>query len=141
MIIPDVNLLVYAYNSKAPVHSDAKLWWENLINGSQNIGIPWIVSSGFVKIMTHPKVMVTPMQPDIAVDLVDLWFQYPHVSPINPGSRHLQIFRQMLLAAGVGGNLVTDAHIASLGVEYQAEVHSNDADFRRFPGLKWINPL
>ncbi len=141
MIVPDVNLLVYAYNAKAPRHLDAKAWWESLVNGRRNIGLPWMVVSGFVRIMTHPKVLTTPMLPSPALDVVELWFQYAHISPVHPGGRHLPIFRQMLDAAGVGGNLVTDAHIAAIGIELQAEVHSNDSDFGRFPGLNWANPL
>jgi predicted nucleic acid-binding protein len=41
----------------------------------------------------------------------------------------------------VGGNLTTDTHLAALAIEHQGELHSNDADFGRFPGLRWRNPL
>ena len=75
------------------------------------------------------------------MDYVDEWFWYPHVMPLNPGAEHLRLFRRALAAAGVGANLVTDAHIAALAMEHQAEVHSNDADFGRFPGLRWRNPI
>ena len=73
--------------------------------------------------------------------LVRDWFRYAHVTPLNPGAEHLTLVQRHLEAAGVGANLVTDAHIAALAMEYQAEVHSNDSDFRRFPGLRWRNPL
>lgn len=69
------------------------------------------------------------------------WFLRPHVTPINLGSEHLNLLQRNLDAAGVGANLVTDAHIAALAMEYQAEVPSNDSDFSRFPGLRWRNPL
>ena len=65
----------------------------------------------------------------------------PNVIPLNPGRDHLALFRRCLAAAGVGANLVTDAHLAALALEYQAELHSNDTDFSRFPGLRWRNPL
>lgn len=81
------------------------------------------------------------MSAPAAVDFVKSWFQYAHIIPVNPGVRHLEYLRQNLDAAGVGANLVTDAHIAAVAMEYQAEVHSNDADFGRFPGLRWVNPL
>ena len=66
---------------------------------------------------------------------------YNHIVPINPGTAHLLLAQRILDAAGAGGDLVPDAHIAALAMEYRAEVHSNDADFSRFPGLQWRNPL
>ena len=141
MIIPDLNLLVYAHNDETPHHSTARRWWESLVNGAERIGVPWIVSTGFVRLMTHPRVLVRPATPVEAVDYVGEWFRFPQVTTVNPGTEHLTFFRRNLVAAGVGGNLVTDAHIAALAMEYQAEVHSNDTDFSRFPGLRWRNPL
>lgn len=141
MIVPDVNLLVYAHNDAAPHHAAARRWWEALVNGVERVGVPWTVATGFVRLMTHPRVLVHPVTPTEAVDCVRGWFQFPSVRPVNPGAEHLDIFRRSLAAAGVGANLVTDAHIAALAMEHQAEVHSNDADFGRFPGLRWRNPL
>ena len=141
MIIPDLNLLVYAHNEGATYHDSARRWWEGLVNGVERVGVPWVVSTGFVRLMTHPRVIVHPATPKQAVDYVREWFQFPHIIPINPGAEHLMHLRRSLAAAGVGANLVTDAHITALAMEYQAEVHSNDTDFNRFPGLRWRNPL
>lgn len=141
MILPDVNLLVYAYNSDASLHQEARLWWEDLLNGTESVAIPWAVSCGFVRIMTHPRVLETPMRPEVATDLVRSWFDVPVVSVASPGRRHLEILRSLFVPLGVGGNLVTDAHLAAIAVELQAELHSNDTDFSRFPGLNWRNPL
>ena len=141
MIVPDLNLLVYAYNDGAPNHEPARRWWEDLVNGTERVGVPWVVSTGFVRLMTHPSVLVRPAAATKAVDYVREWFRFPHVAPVNPGAEHLALFRRNLAAAGVGANLVTDSHIAAVAMEYQAEVHSNDTDFSRFPGLRWRNPL
>ena len=141
MIVPDLNLLVYAYNDGAPYHRAAKRWWEGLINGTERVGVPWIVATGFVRLMTHPAALASPVSPVDAVRHLGSWFRYAHLTPINPGPEHLTHLQGCLDAAGVGANLVTDAHIAALAIEYQAEVHSNDADFDRFPGLRWRNPL
>ena len=141
MIVPDINLLIYAYNDGSPLHDPARVWWEGVVNGNERVGIPWVVSTGFVRLMTHPRVLDRPAAPLEAIDYVNQWFRYPHIGPINPSSEHISHFRRNLAAAGVGGNLVADAHIAALAMEYQAEVHSNDTDFSRFPGLLWRNPL
>ena len=141
MVVPDVNLLVYAYNRAAPLHASARRWWEGLVNGTERVGIPWAVTTGFVRLLTHRAVLDHPATLAQALDFVEQWFRYPHVVPLNPGAEHLLLFRQSLAAAGVGAHLVTDAHVASLAMEHQAEIHSNDADFSRFPGLRWRNPL
>lgn len=111
------------------------------MNGAERVGLPWVVSTGFIRVITSPTPLRRPPPVEVAVELVQEWFQFPHIVPINPGADHLTLFRQNLTAAGVGGNLVTDAHIAALAMEYQAELHSNDLDFTRFPGLQWRNPL
>ena len=89
----------------------------------------------------YPSVRERPATPVQAVSYVEEWYRIPSVTPLNPGTDHLALFRRCLAAAGVGANLVTDAHLAALAIEYQAEVHSNDMDFGRFPGLRWRNPL
>ena len=142
MILPDVNMLVFAYHADDPNHEAAKQWLNDLLNGNEPVGIPWAVSAGFVRVMTNPRAIASPMSTSAAVNAVESWFRHPHVTPINPGARHLGIFRKILNdAGGRGGNLVPDAHIAAIAMEHGAEVHSNDSDFGRFPGLRWRNPL
>ncbi|MDE0077280.1 MAG: PIN domain-containing protein [Caldilineaceae bacterium] len=141
MIVPDVNLLVYAYHENDPNHVAAKFWWEGLVNGVETIGMPWAVSMGFVRIMLNPKVLSTPMSQSEAIEYVERWFEHDHINPIDPGIKHLALFQQILNASGGSPNLVPDAHIAALALERQAIVHSNDSDFSRFPGLQWHNPL
>ena len=141
MIVPDLNLLIYAHNSAAPQHEAARRWWNSLLNGREPVGLPWVVITGFVRLVTLPKSVAQPVSPEKAIDYVQQWLEFPHVTPLNPGSEHLIHFRRCLAAVGVGGNLVTDCHIAAIAMEYQAEVHSNDGDFARFPGLLWRNPL
>ena len=141
MIVPDVNLLLYAYNREAPLHNEARNWWVGLINGTERVGIPWAVANSFLRLLTIRGLLTHPATPSQALDFVREWFRQPHVAPLNPGSQHLTLLGQLLAAAGVGGNLVMDAHLAALAMEYQAEVHSNDTDFGRFPGLRWRNPL
>lgn len=141
MIVPDVNLLVYAYNRQAPRHRQAKTWWETTVNGSVPVGIPWAVSCGFIRIMTHSAVLDPPLPVERATGLVRSWFEWPVVQVLDPGPRHLEILSRLLAALGSGGNLTTDAHLAAIAIEHQCEIHSNDLDFGRFPGLRWRDPL
>ena len=141
MILPDLNLVIYAHNADAPEHAASRAWWERLLNGDEPVVIPWAVALGFVRLMTHRAVLITPMGSSAAVAHVRSWFARSHVEAVEPGPRHLDILDRLLSAAGTAGNLTTDAHLAALAIEHQCELHSNDTDFARFPGLRWRNPL
>lgn len=141
MIIPDINLLVYAYNRDAPLHCSALTWWEQVIRRSTPVGIPWVVLCGYIRIMTDPRILQRPLAPGKAVAHVRSWVVQPSVSLLDPGPRHLDILAELLDETGVGGRLMTDTHLAALAIEHHAELHSNDRDFARFTRLRWINPL
>jgi toxin-antitoxin system PIN domain toxin len=141
MIVADVNLLVYAHNKAAPFHAPALRWWKDLLNRQQPVGLPWAVAFGFVRLVTHASVLVNPLAPLDALARVRRWLTLPEVRIIEPGARHLGIVEELFRATGVAGSLTTDTHLAALAIEHQAELHSNDSDFGRFPGLKWVNPL
>jgi toxin-antitoxin system PIN domain toxin len=141
VIIPDVNLLVYAYNSDAPHHQRAKDWWEAAVRGSQPVAIPWVVALGYLRIMTSRTVLPRPMAMTTALAHLRCWLEQPSVGVLQPGPRHLGILEGFCEAGMLTAALMTDGHIAALAIENQATVHSNDTDFSRFPGLRWCNPL
>lgn len=141
MILPDVNLLVYAYNTADPRHDQARGWWEEVVNASVPVGLPWVTAAGFIRLMTHPRLLERPLTPPEATRRVRAWLDAPSVTVIQPGRRFAELFLGFLDTVGTAGNLTTDAQLAALAVEHQAELHSNDTDFARFPGLRWRNPL
>jgi hypothetical protein len=141
VIVPDVNLLVYAHNRAAAGHDRARAWWEDLVERDQPIGLAWAVMLGFVRLTTHPSVLTSPLPPTDALDRVRGWLDEPNVRIVEPGPRHLDLLTELFRATGVGGSLTTDTHLAALAIEHQAELHSSDGDFARFPGLRWRNPL
>ena len=141
MIVPDVNLLLHAHDSQFRKHISARQWWETLLNGSDSVGLPWVAILGFIRIATHPKILDHPLDVSGACARVRSWLDRPQTILIHPGDRHADILFDLLEAAGSAGNLTTDAHLAALTIEHQAELHSTDADMARFPGLRWVNPL
>lgn len=141
MIVPDINLLIHAYNSGSRVHPAARRWWEGLLNGTQPVGLAWVTMLGFVRIATHRTVLASPLSPSAACGHVRAWLGRPCAMVLHTGERHAEILFDLLEEAGTAGNLTTDAHLAALCIEHQAELHSTDADFSRFPGLRWKNPL
>ena len=141
MIIPDVNLLVYAHDSTSPRHDAARRWWEALMNGDGRVGLTWIALLGFVRITTHSRLLENPLDIGGARARVRSWLARPQAILIHPGDRHADILFNLLDVVGAAGNLTMDAHLAALAIEHQAEIHSTDADMARFPGLRWTNPL
>jgi toxin-antitoxin system PIN domain toxin len=141
MIVPDVNLLVYAYNEDSPDHDAALNWWRELLGGTDSEGLPWVVSTGFVRVIINPRVVSPSLSAVTAVEHLMDWLGRDHVVPLEPHDDHLAVFRQNIAVSGGGTNLVTDAHIAALAMEYNAVVHSADSDFGRFSGVRWYNPL
>jgi Predicted nucleic acid-binding protein, contains PIN domain len=141
MIVPDINLLLYAHVSGFAEHSEARRWWEEVMNGRTQVGLVSPVLFGFIRLGTHHRILDRPMPVDRALGLVEKWLRRPNVQLLLPGPRHLEIAFGLLRGLGAAGNLTTDVQIAALAIEHQAELHSNDVDFERFPQLRWTNPL
>lgn len=141
MIVPDVNLLLHAYNLESPVHAPARRWLEDLLSGRQPVGLAWVAVLGFIRIATHRQILSHPMPVATACSHVRRWIERPCVTLLQPGPGHADILFDLLVSLGTGGNLTTDAHLAALAIEYQAEIHTTDADFARFAGLRWRNPV
>jgi toxin-antitoxin system PIN domain toxin len=141
VILPDVNVLVHAYNADSPAHARARAWWEDALGASRPVGLAWSVVLGYIRITTHPRVAASPLPPAVACGHVEAWLAQPQVTLLHPGERHAAILFDLLRRLGTAGNLTTDAHLAALAIEHQAEVCSSDADFARFPGLCWTNPI
>lgn len=141
MILPDVNVIVHAYDTDSPSHGRARAWWEEVLSAPAPVALAWSVILGFVRLTTHPRLVSSPLSVGVACGHVEGWLAQPQVSLIHPGERHASILFDLLRHLGTAGNLTSDAHLAALAIEHQAEVRTTDADFARFPGLRWRNPL
>jgi hypothetical protein len=141
MIIPDVNLLLYANIDAFPQHQRARAWLEEILNGNQAVGLPTVSVFGFIRVATSLRVFDTPVAVDEAIRRVETWLGQPHVTQLVAGARHLSIAFDLLRSLGTTKNLTTDVQLAAHAIENQAELHSNDTDFARFPGVRWVNPL
>lgn len=141
MKLSDVNLLLYAYDASAAQHTRARPWLEERLSGVEAFGFAWATLLAFVRLVTSPRVFESPLRVDESLDLVEAWLAAPCATVLHPGPRHAVLLRQLLAPLGTAGNLTTDAHLAALALEHDAELCSADADFSRFPGLRWSNPL
>ncbi len=141
MKLVDVNLFLYAFDERSARHEDAAGWVERALSGSETVALAWSVLLGFVRLTTRPPVLEHPLSSDDALDIVDGWLRRSSTTVVHPTERHAAILRELLGPVGTGGNLTTDAHLAALAIEHGAELCSCDADFSRFSGLRWVDPL
>jgi len=141
MILPDTNLILYAYDTESPFHSAAARWWAGLLSGNEPVGLCPVVVFAYLRLSTHGKVYDHPLTPGEASEHVNSWLAQPNVRLLVAGPDHVQKVCRLLDKAGTAANLVTDAQIAALALEYGATVHTADTDFARFPEVSWENPL
>jgi toxin-antitoxin system PIN domain toxin len=139
--LPDLNLLIYAIDEDAAPHPRARDWLEGVLSGTESVAFAWSVLLGFLRISTNPVVLERPLSTGDALDYVDGWLGQPVAEVVHPTHRHASILRDLLDPLGAAGNLASDAHLAALAIEHGAELCSRDADFSRFAGLRWSNPL
>ena len=141
MILLDVNVLVYAHRKDAARHDEYRAWLENALTGAQPYGLSDLVLSGFLMVVTHPRVFRDPTPVAEALAFVDAVRDRSNRVRVEPGPRHWDIFRELCRRAEARGNLVPDAYLAAMAIESGAEWITTDGDFRRFAGLRARHPL
>jgi toxin-antitoxin system PIN domain toxin len=141
LILVDANILLYAEDSLQPRHQQARAWWDDQLSGTGVVCLCWTVLSAFIRIGTNPRVFEHPLSLEQALVRVQSWLDQPCTRVVRPTERHWTVFRRVLTDGQAVANLVTDAHLAALAIEHGCELASTDADFARFPKLKWRNPI
>jgi hypothetical protein len=140
-LLPDVNVLVYAHREDAPEHERYRDWLTAVLGSSGAYGMSELVLSGFLRVVTHPRVFRDPSLLKDALAFVSQVRDQPHCVPVAPGPRHWRIFMDLVRETGAKGNLVPDAYLAALAIESGSEWVTTDRDFARFPNLRWRHPL
>lgn len=141
MTVVDANILLYAYNADAPEHSRACSWLKALFASREWIGLPWLCLWAFLRISTNPRLFPRPLAPAESFKIVRGWLDVPRVRVVEPGPRHADILERLVTECQAAGSLLTDAALAALAIEQGAVLASSDRGFRRYPELRWTNPL
>jgi len=141
MILLDVNVLVYAFRGDIPRHAEYRAWLLAASAGDTACGASDAVLSGFIRIVTHPRIFTPPAQVEDALGFIDKLRARPSYVHVVPGRRHWRIFDHLCCEAGAKGNLVPDAYLAATALEVGAELATADRGFARFRGLRWQHPL
>ena len=140
MILLDVNVLVDAFRSDQPRHRAVRAWLDGVAGGDGAFGIPEPALSGFVRVVTHPRVFNEPDDIEDALAFAERLRALPHALTVRPGERHWSIFTRLCRLTRAAGNAVPDAYLAALAIESGSEMITADRGFARFPGLRWCDP-
>lgn len=141
MILVDVNVLVHAFRSDAPRHAEMRRWLEELVYSEGSFGVADLVLSGFLRVVTHPRIFDPPTPLADAMDFAQALRDQPNCLTVSPGQRHWDIFTRLCSEVEARGNLIPDAYLAALAIESGSEWLTTDRDFSRFPGLRWRTPI
>ncbi len=141
MILVDANLLVYAHVTSLAAHERAHTWLDGKIAGAAPVGLPWESLLAFVRLVSNPRVFERPLAVPEAWKQVEDWLACPAVWVPEPTDRHAELLAGFLRAPGLRANHVPDAHLAAIAVGHGLVLCSSDADFARFAGLRWENPI
>jgi toxin-antitoxin system PIN domain toxin len=140
VIVIDANILLYAHDASSPAHAAAKTWLEQAMAAEQDVRLGVATVLAFARISTDPRVYATPMAPSEAIHIVAGLLERPNVSLVNPSDRHWALFADVAAAGQARGPMLMDAHLAALAIEHGATLATTDRDFRRFAGLRLVDP-
>jgi len=141
MILPDANVLIYAFRRDTERHAEYRRWLEEALSSEPVIGLSDLILAAVIRITTHPKIFVKPSPLVEVAGFTNFLRRRPNTVMINPGIRHWDIFMELCDKVEARGNLITDAFLAALAIESGCEWVTTDRDFSRFPGLQWRHPL
>lgn len=140
MIVVDANVCLYAHDSTSSHHATARAWLSAVLNGGEPVRFPWTTILAFLRLTTSPRVFDRPLSVTEASDAVGTWLSAPAGGTVEASERHWTVLRDLLHEAAATGPLVADAHLAALAIEHGATLATTDRDFRRFPGLRLLDP-
>jgi toxin-antitoxin system PIN domain toxin len=141
VILPDVNVLLYAFRVDSRDHAAYRNWVEAVVNGEAAYGMSPQVLAAVIRIATNPRVFSKPSRLQEAVVFANFLLDPPHCQTIQPGPRHWEIYCKLCERAHATGNLTQDAWLAAIAIESGCEWITTDRDFSRFEGLRWRVPF
>jgi hypothetical protein len=141
LILPDVNVLIYAFRADSADHSRYQAWLEDIVNGPAAYGMSPQVLGSVARICTHARIFARPSGLDEVFEFCGQLMAQPNATIVIPGDRHWPLFESLCRQSKATGNLVQDAWNAALAIESGCEWVTTDRDYARFAGLKWRTPL
>ena len=140
MILPDVNVLIYAFRKEAPQHAICRGWLDRVVLGAERFAISPLALTAVVRITTNVRTYAAPSSLESALGFCEDLLGQPHCQVVEPGEQHWDIFKRLCIDSETRGPRVTDAWYAALAIEWGCEWITLDRDYARFPSLRWRVP-
>jgi toxin-antitoxin system PIN domain toxin len=140
MILPDVNVLIYAFRSDLTQHRVCRPWLASVVSGDERFGVSPLVLSALVWITTNARAFRISSSIEEAFGFCEDLLGEPHCQIVEPGERHWDIFKRLCTETDTRGPRVSDAWFAALAIEWGCDWITLDRDYARFQGLKWRTP-
>lgn len=141
MILCDVNIFVYAFREELPNHKIIKQWLEQKLLKETQFAYSDFIFSSFLRIVTHHKIFKTVVTLEKSLEFIAQIKKQTNSVKIEAGEQHWNIFLELCRETNAQGNLIPDAYIAALALEYNCDFFSTDNGFMKFKKLNWKNPL
>ena len=141
MILVDANILLYGEDGFSEHHHVAWKWRDKQLSSPDPVALCWRALTTFVRLVANVRLHKRPLTLRESIERVQSWLEQPSIRILTRTEQHWGLFQQMLRAGNATGNLVSDAHLAALAMEHNSILASTDADFARFRGLRWRNPI
>ena len=140
MILPDVNVLIYAFRPEVPEHPRCRQWLQGVVDADARFGISPLTLAAVARVTTNRRAYPSPSSFEDVFRFCDHLLSQPHCQIVEPGERHWDIFKRLCIETNTRGTAVTDAWYAALAIEWGCEWVTLDRDYARFPGLRWHVP-
>lgn len=141
MLLPDVNILIYAHRAESPDHERYAEWLHQLASGAEPFGLSDLGASGFVRIVTNPRIWDEPTTTEDALEFIERLRRRSNARTLSHGAASWEHFARLCRETQARGKLVADAYHAALAIEHGCELVTTDSDFARFVGLRHRHPL
>lgn len=138
----DVNILLYATNAEGEEHLRARDFLQVCASGGELLCLAWITVMSYLRMSTHPRLFAAPLSSAEAERNINALISRPHVRMLAEEDGFWELYRGLTGALPVRGNLVPDAHLATILRQHGVvKLYTRDRDFRKFDFLDVRDPI
>lgn len=141
VVVVDANLLIYAFDRNGKAHTKARRWLEQVLTSDDVLAVPMLAMTALLRASTHHSLDNIPERLEDAIGFIDDLLAMPNVRVLHTDAAHWNELKRVVAESGVAGRSITDAQFAALTIQHHGTFYSSDKHFRRFPRLRWVNPL